>query len=66
MDTYTIEILIKDEFNGENINKIIFKDSNHILSSNHMIISTPKDNHTISTVYNLNNIKSYKILKNDN
>lgn len=66
MDTYTIEILIKDNLKSENINKLTFINSNFFLSSNHIIISTPKENYTISNVYNLNNVKSYKILKNDN
>jgi hypothetical protein len=62
-DIYTIELLIKDDLN---VNKLTFKDSNHRLTSNHIIISTPKGNHTINNVYNLNNVKSYKILENDN
>ncbi len=60
---YIIELLL---INDSNVNKLTFEDSVYILSSNHIIISTPQENYTINNVYNLNNVKSYKILENDN
>lgn len=61
--TYNIELLIK---NDSNVNKVTFENSIYRLTSNHIIISTPQENYTINNVYNLDKIKSYKILDNDN
>ena len=60
---YNIELLIND---GNNINKIVYENSIIHLGANHIIVSTEKDGYTVSDVYQLNKIKSYKILNNDN
>ena len=61
--THNIEILIND---GTNINKLVYKNSIIHIGANHIIISTDKDGYTVSDVHQLNKVKSYKILDNDN
>ena len=60
---HDIELLIND---GTNINKIVYENSAIHIGANHIIISTDKDGYTVSDVHQLNKVKSYKILDNDN
>lgn len=62
-DNYNLEILIND---GTNINKLTYENSKIHIGANHIIVSTEKDGYTVSDVYQLNKVKSYKILNNDN
>jgi hypothetical protein len=57
---HCVEILL---INDGSIDKLEFKNSRLTLTSNHIIITTDNDNYSISNVYKLNKIKSYKTFK---